>query len=326
MFSTAPIITESGLSLLLRAAGGEAITFTKFQAGKGILGSGETMKTMTALKDAVLEDIPITQAEDTEDSGYIRLSGSFNNQTDIEEAFRWTELGLIAEDEDGVEYLYAYGYDNENSETIMPGDSDVIIEQNINVIIAIGESENITANVIPDATYASQANFLAHTGNTSNPHGVTYTQAGAAAASHTHAAAEIISGILPAARGGTGVSSLSALKAALGNDFVCGMYVGDKTIWKDITIGWKPAMVMIFIANTGNNFTDPTGQMYYIREGENLYSRNNSIAARTGSAETLLNEGYGGAAITNTGFAVGYSNDGVQRINDQRPYMYIAVK
>lgn len=55
-----------------------------------------------------------------------------------------------------------------------------------------------------------------HINNKSNPHEVTAEQVGAAASSHNHAASNITSGTLPVARGGTGVTSLDALKKSLG--------------------------------------------------------------------------------------------------------------
>lgn len=58
------------------------------------------------------------------------------------------------------------------------------------------------------AYYATGAGLAAHTGSTSNPHAVTAAQAGAAAASHTHAASAITSGTLAVARGGTGNTSV----------------------------------------------------------------------------------------------------------------------
>ena len=58
-------------------------------------------------------------------------------------------------------------------------------------------------------------NLISHLANTSNPHGVTLAQLGAAAASHKHSASDITSGTLPASRGGTGKTSLSALATAI---------------------------------------------------------------------------------------------------------------
>lgn len=50
-----------------------------------------------------------------------------------------------------------------------------------------------------------------HIASRANPHNVTYTQAGAAAASHKHSATDITSGVLGVSRGGTGVTTASAL-------------------------------------------------------------------------------------------------------------------
>ena len=66
------------------------------------------------------------------------------------------------------------------------------------------------------------ADLISHIANTSNPHSVTYTQTGAAAASHTHGAGDITSGTLPIARGGTGATSASAAITALGGPDITG--------------------------------------------------------------------------------------------------------
>lgn len=302
MFSTPPVITETGMTLLLRAAAGEQITFTHFQAGKGTLSEGETPKTMTALKSVVIESIPITQAT-SEAEGYIQLTGSFDNQVDVEEDFRWTELGLIAEDEDGVEYLYAYGYDDEYAELINAGSGAVILEQYINCIIAIGDSENITAYVIPNATYASKQEFDAHVGNKSNPHEVTYDQTGAAAEQHTHSAADIISGILPVSRGGTGVATLAELKELIGSEYVVGTFTGDSKNRHNITLGFKPDFVILFRLRIGN--VSPSNYIWGFGPGNNIYHNGCPASAATCSADELFARGHGGAAVTNTGFAVG---------------------
>lgn len=58
------------------------------------------------------------------------------------------------------------------------------------------------------AAKAAAADLASHTGNTSNPHGVTAAQVGAAAASHAHSADDVTSGTLAVARGGTGQISV----------------------------------------------------------------------------------------------------------------------
>lgn len=334
MFSQKPVITEMGITLLVRAAGGEQITFTKFQAGKGTLSPGETPKTVTAMKDPVLTNIPITQATGTEEDGYVKLSGKFDNQTDVQESFRWTELGLIAEDEDGVEYLYAYGYDNANAEIIAPSDGSVIIEQNFSVIIAIGESENITVNVLPSASYASQAALDAHTENTSNPHSVTLAQVGAAAASHTHNASDINAGTLAVANGGTGVNSLQAFANLLYSqypmqNYVIGIYSGNHGSRQDINLGFEPELVMIFKGHrmevSGINYEMTNNGIAVFSPTQNFVAGGHSEDMII-SADALFAKGFGGAAITSSGFAVGYSDNGCHLVNDYEFYIYLAFK
>jgi len=177
MFSTVPVITEAGMTLLLRAAGGEKITLTKFQIGSGTLPAGKDPKTVTALYHVEISNIGITKVEDTEDDGYIMLQGSFDNQSHVQHDFRWTELGLIAKDENNVEYLYAYANDGDNAGTLKAANSDVVTEQTLSVIVAIGRSENVTAYILPNATYASKAEFDEHV-NARNPHGMAKSDIG----------------------------------------------------------------------------------------------------------------------------------------------------
>lgn len=123
----------------------------------------------------------------------------------------------------------------------------------------LGADGKIPAEQLPEMNYdkagsaeAVQKNLDAHTGNRSNPHGVTASQVGARAdtwvpswgevsgkpgtfppSGHNHDASNIVSGILPAGRGGTGVTSLSALAAQIAANGGCriatGSYAGVST-------------------------------------------------------------------------------------------------
>ena len=303
MFASPPIITETGLSLMLRAAGGEKITFTRFQAGSGTLGAGETPKTMTALKNPVLTNISITSETVTDDPQYVEVTGAFDNQTDVSEAFRWTELGLFAKDENNVESLYAYGYDDTNAEVISPSASGVVLEQELSCVIAIGKSTSVSADVIAGATYVEESDFNSHVSNTNNPHHTTYAEIGAAAASHTHKAGDR-SGVLPIARGGTGVSTLAALTALFGSDVEIGMFIGDNAARRDINLGFQPAAVLLVDARTGHAENSPTC-CWFFTPSKFIYHNDCQDNVGNMSADEMFRVGHGGAAITSTGFAVG---------------------
>ena len=120
---------------------------------------------------------------------------------------------------------------------------------------------------------AVQANLTAHIGNKSNPHGVTAAQAGARPntwvpawgdvtgkpstfppSGHTHDASQIVSGILPAARGGTGVGSIAALASLLAGQGLTKIqtltYTGTGTHGVNnpntLTFNFQPKLVIIF--------------------------------------------------------------------------------
>ena len=116
----------------------------------------------------------------------------------------------------------------------------------------LGEDGKVISSQLPAMNYdpagsaaAVQANLNAHTGNKSNPHGVTAAQVGARPntwvpawgdvtgkpdsfppSGHTHDASQITSGILSAARGGTGAGSVAELAALLKSTGIAGLQTG----------------------------------------------------------------------------------------------------
>lgn len=174
MISVAPILTDAGKDLLTRAIAGEQISFTRFKAGNGEL-HGSVQEALTDLLNCVLE-FPIVSADASSD-GYIQLSGGFLS-SDIPSDFIWRELGVYAKGEDDVEILYAHAYDEVNASVLKANLTDVVVEQNVNVIVAIGTATNVTAVISQNALYASKDDFDKHTANNSNPHKVTAAQVG----------------------------------------------------------------------------------------------------------------------------------------------------
>ena len=259
MFSKAPVITNIGKTLLLRAAAGEQITFTKFKAGNGTMQDGETEETMADLHSVIVDDIEAKVDNDAvPEEGYIQIIGSFDNQNNVRNDFMWTELGLFARVDNteaidyGTEYLYAYGYESKNAETIVAGGNDVAVEQNISLNIAIGTSGNISVNISQSIIWAKAEDLNAHKSNTNNPHNVTCGQIGAAQSEHNHSAANITSGTLPVERGGTGVNTSEAMRGLFAP--VHGMYTGDGTTQRDINLGFHPNVVIY--TDEGGTFSD----------------------------------------------------------------------
>ena len=310
MITTAPSLTEHGKSLLMRAIGGETLTFTRSKVGSGTLIPGQTVDSLTEVIEPVLA-FSISDLDDTQE-GLIALTGEFDN-SDIEEDFIWRELGIFARGEDNVEVLYAYSNDGEDSDAMRVLDADVITLQEVTMIIAVGEAENVTAVYSPHQQYALASELTAHKNATNNPHGVTkqqvglgnvpnlapndmpvtfeqaenrdnimtnetlstlfgkikkviadvishltnsnnphsvtLAQVGGAAASHSHSALDINAGeedaALPVTAGGTGVKTLNALRNLIGINASVGVYTGDGTTKRAISLGFKPSAILL---------------------------------------------------------------------------------
>lgn len=232
MISTAPIVTSAGKSLQIKALGGEVITFTRFKIGDGVLPFGADISLFTDLMSTKLE-FSIMDIDKSEEN-FARITGRFDN-TEIEEDFKWTELGLFAEGSteerftgdgesntftiiskpplvhtatvdgqpvgisaynaetgvvtlmetpaelasvvitrpDGNEVLYAYSYDGDAPGTLKASSTDVIAEQTVSIVLAIGDAVQVTAMISASTLYVTQTEFERHLNDHNNPHNIT---------------------------------------------------------------------------------------------------------------------------------------------------------
>lgn len=169
MISVSPKPTDAGVNLQVRALGGEKLTFTQFKIGNGELKNDAEASTLTDLLNPLIS-FPITNIDKSEE-GFVKLTGTFDN-TYITSDFYWRELGLFCKGEDGVEVLYAYANDGLNAGMLKANSTDVVTEQAITLVIAVGEAENITAILSQSVLYLPKSDFEKHL-NTKNPHKIT---------------------------------------------------------------------------------------------------------------------------------------------------------
>ncbi|MBR5409240.1 MAG: hypothetical protein IK104_01090 [Clostridia bacterium] len=170
----APILTDAGRALLMRAIAGDGLVFTKFE-----IGSGAPPADAADLEELVIPEYEFgITAIDKTTSGYVTITGSFDNSI-IEEPMRWTELGLFAKlDEQGAdEVLYAYVNDGDDAGMLTPAGA-VVAEQTVNLMIVVGDAENVTAIMAESAVFATKAELQEHEADKSNPHNVTKAQVG----------------------------------------------------------------------------------------------------------------------------------------------------
>ena len=175
MIGIAPSLTTAGEDLFIRAAGGEAIQFTRFKIGNGSLPTGSTGKNLTDLINPVVS-FGISSV-DTSNAGYLTINGHFDS-TDVDSDFQLRELGVFCQGEDSVEKLYCYANDGDNAGIMKANESDVSSEHDITIVVAIGEAEHVSAILSAGTLYAPKADFDAHVANVNNPHEVTKAQVG----------------------------------------------------------------------------------------------------------------------------------------------------
>ncbi len=166
-------LTPSGTDLLLRAIAGEVnIKFTAIQLGNG----ADAGKSAAALSNPLLTaEISSYEVGDV----FVTLRTTFSN-SQVSASFRATEVGVLAHDpdtEDGT-LLYAYQYTPEGVSDYIPASADKVLETQMDVLVYIGDAENVTASISQSLVYASRAELEAHVQNKGNPHKVTAEQVG----------------------------------------------------------------------------------------------------------------------------------------------------
>ena len=160
-------LTTCGKDLLLRTIAGEAkINFRSIQFGNGANAGLDA----TALSNPLLEtEISSYEIGDI----FATLTFIFNN-SEVAAGFRATELGVLADDPDkeGGTLMYAYGYTPDAEADYIPASSDKVLETQMDVMVYIGDAENVTASISQSLVYAGKEELEAHVQDKANPHGV----------------------------------------------------------------------------------------------------------------------------------------------------------
>lgn len=166
-------LTNAGLNVLLRALAGDRIVFTKAQIGNG---EAQAPATAEALSNPLLE-LPIQAIEVSATNA--TLQTKFNNNT-VEAGFRHTETGIWVQNQDDetAEVLYAYGTQPEATADYISASGDSILETQMDFLVFVGESTNISAAISESLVYASAADLKEHVDCKENPHEVTKKQVG----------------------------------------------------------------------------------------------------------------------------------------------------
>lgn len=235
------VITTAGQAALARAAAGEALTITGVWVGKGVAASAAQARALEALIDPVAAGTSTVPAVS---QGQISLIVEYRNDLGggLDTGFDLSEFGIFGSVGDDAPVLLYYAGLGDSAQPVQPESAGLDVHRFPVAIAVTGEASvslgypasafvtadalegyapldsdgKLPAAYLPELGYdpagsaaAVQASLTAHTSDKNNPHGVTLSQLGAAAASHNHSAANITSGTLVAARGGTGQTTLT---------------------------------------------------------------------------------------------------------------------
>jgi hypothetical protein len=150
-------LTNAGLIVLAKGAGGQQINYTRIVLGDGYLEEGQTPRSLTDVVSPVVS-LDITKLTVNAD-GTVAVGAVFTNNQ-LLDGFFYRELGLYAEDPDPAigEVLYCYGNCGDLAEWIPPTGGATIVEKTIDVVTVIGTATNVTAYIPADA-YATKEDY-----------------------------------------------------------------------------------------------------------------------------------------------------------------------
>lgn len=157
------VLTKKGLALLAKAqTDNTGITITKAVTGSGIYEDGEDVTTRTALKEQKQAFAPTTITRKNDTNVFIRFSITNNPSGGaLREGYYVREIGIMANDPDDGEILYALAVTEENKADYLPSYNELMPSViGVDFLIEVDNSENVT--ILTDlSAYATNADLNA---------------------------------------------------------------------------------------------------------------------------------------------------------------------
>ena len=161
------VLTHAGLLLLAKAQTGVTLHFSRVAIGDGALPDGQELQSLTALISTKM-NLPIESI--LVDGGGESLVRCRVQNAQLEEGFFFRETGLFAQDPDVGEILYAVENRGDKVTFIPSCNGSRSIDYIYNLIIAIGQAQQVSATINSSLVYALNIDFLNHIHDQSNPH------------------------------------------------------------------------------------------------------------------------------------------------------------
>jgi len=150
-------LTKQGRNLLAKGQAGNELRFTRFAYGDGIIKNEAELFEMKKLKHEIATAGFRQNAVKVNGDGSATISVLLTNDTNAS----WvdmTEFGIFAQDPDVGEVLYAVGSQSDHPEPIPPSKSKMW-ELQMDIIVQIGNAENVTINIDRSLTYVTYEEF-----------------------------------------------------------------------------------------------------------------------------------------------------------------------
>lgn len=146
------VITPKGMELLTKALAGESLEFTSIQLGdgkfEGDIGLAESMV-------SIKQELPINKI--SRKGSQVTLSATLRLE-DINVDFHWSEVGIYARGQDGIEILYMYSYTDKTSYI----SKDALNEKLIQVTVMVSNVAEVTALVDDSLIYLTADSLVEH--------------------------------------------------------------------------------------------------------------------------------------------------------------------
>ncbi|MDT8901820.1 hypothetical protein [Anaeroselena agilis] len=168
-------LTTLGVDLQTKIQAGTTAAFTKIKLGDGTLPVGGTLEALTDLVSPKL--IVNIESVTSLGDGTWRVRGTLTN-TGLATGFFVREVGLFATDPDEGEILYSVANAGSECDYLPAGGGAVVVEQVVDIVVAISSSATVTATINEGAVLVSLELFNEHSNNKDNPHEVKAEQLG----------------------------------------------------------------------------------------------------------------------------------------------------
>ncbi|MCY9564624.1 phage tail protein [Paenibacillus larvae] len=144
-------MTTKGRNLQAKAQTGVELKYTRVGIGDGQL-AGQSILALNKLINEK-KTLPITKINiQTEGKAVV---GTVLSNQDVTTGFYFREIGIFAQDPDEGEILYCYGNAGDNAEYIPPAGGADIVEKSIDVIVIVGNAQNVSAEIDKSLVYAT---------------------------------------------------------------------------------------------------------------------------------------------------------------------------